>query len=303
MTPMRDHAPYLAEEVAHDHADGLMTRRDALRQLGLMGFGVVGASALLAGCGSDDDTASATTTTTTTTAAPSPGPAATPARPAVATQAVTYAGTRGQLQGAWAPAATARGAVLVVHENRGLTDHIRSIAGRLAADGYSALAVDLLSEEGGTAGVENVPTVLGAKPVERLVDDMVSTVDELERRQRGAKLGTVGFGFGGTMTWLMVENEPRLAAAAPFYGQVRTGVDFPRGKAAVLGVYAELDGRVNGTRDQVKAALDDAGLPNEIRTFPGVDHAFFDDTGPRYNETQAAAAYAAVLDWFGRHLG
>ena len=54
------------------------------------------------------------------------------------------------LQGAWAAADEPRGGVLVVHENRGLTDHIRSVAGRLAASGYSALAVDLLSEEGGT---------------------------------------------------------------------------------------------------------------------------------------------------------
>jgi len=55
-------------------------------------------------------------------------------------------------RGAWAPAVGKRtGAVLVIHENRGLTDHIRNIAGRFAASGYSALALDLLSEEGGTA--------------------------------------------------------------------------------------------------------------------------------------------------------
>ena len=52
--------------------------------------------------------------------------------------------------GAWAAATRPRGAVLVIHENRGLNDSIRAIAGRLAASGYSALAIDLLSEEGGT---------------------------------------------------------------------------------------------------------------------------------------------------------
>jgi len=69
-----------------------------------------------------------------------------------ATAPITFAGPRGTLVGAWAPAVGKRtGAVLVIHENRGLTDHIRNIAGRFAASGYSALALDLLSEEGGTA--------------------------------------------------------------------------------------------------------------------------------------------------------
>ena len=71
--------------------------------------------------------------------------------PALPTEAITFAGPESRtLQGAWAAAASRSGAVLVVHENRGLTDHIRSVAGRLAASGYSALAIDLLSAEGGT---------------------------------------------------------------------------------------------------------------------------------------------------------
>ena len=89
-----------------------------------------------------------------TAAAPAAGgTAATPAGPSARpTEAITFAGPDGRtLQGAWAAADRPRGSVLVIHENRGLTDHIRSVAGRLAASGYSALAVDLLSEEGGTA--------------------------------------------------------------------------------------------------------------------------------------------------------
>ena len=56
------------------------------------------------------------------------------------------------------------------------------------------------------------------------------------------------------------------------------------------------------TRDAAEAALEKAGLVHEIRTFPGVDHAFFNDTGPRYDEPAAKQAYEAVLAWFGRHL-
>ncbi len=103
-------------------------------------------------------------------------------------------------------------------------------------------------------------------------------------------------------TWLLAEKEPRLAAAVPFYGQVRQGADFARAKAVVLAVYGERDSRVNATMAEVRAALEKAGLPHRIEVYPGADHAFFNDTGPRYDATQAAAAYGAVRDWFGRYL-
>ena len=68
----------------------------------------------------------------------------------MARESITFAGPNGTLMAAWASAAKPRGGVLVIHENRGLTEHIRAVAGRFAASGYSALALDLLSEEGGT---------------------------------------------------------------------------------------------------------------------------------------------------------
>ena len=256
---------------------------------------MVVASALLAACGSDGDDVP-TNQTAPATCGP-PGSAT-----ALPTQAISYPGRRGTLQGVWAPAASPRGAVLVLHENRGLTDHIRSVAGRLAGAGYSSLAVDLLSEEGGTAAVQDPQGALGAAQSDRFLDDMRSSVDELARRQPGAKLGVIGFCFGGGMAWLLAENELRLAAAVPFYGPVRQGADFSRAKAAVLGVYAERDNRVNATMAEARAALEKAGVPHRIEVFPGADHAFFNDTGPRYNGTQASAAYAAVLDWFSRYL-
>ena len=295
------HQTYLAEEVAEDHALGLMTRREALRRLGMMGFTAFGASALLAACGGGDDTA-APTSVAPTTAGSTPTTTAAGTR----TEAISYPSSRGtQVAGAWAAATNPKGAVVVIHENRGLTDHIRSVAARLAGDGYAAIAVDLLSEEGGSAkvGEADAGAALNQAGGERLVADVKSTLDELARRQPGAKLGVIGFCFGGTTTWaLLGRGEPRVAAAAPFYGTVEPDVDFSGSKAAVLGVYAELDTRVNATRDTARVALEKAGLTHDLRTFPGVNHAFFNDTGARYDATQAAAAYQAVLDWFGRHL-
>jgi carboxymethylenebutenolidase len=291
---------YLAEEVAIDHGDGVISRREALRRLGLLGLGVPAASTLLAACGGGDGEGAGSTTSAAPAAAPGP---------AVATEAVSFPGPEGRtLQGAWAAADEPAGAVLVIHENRGLTDHIRSVAGRLGASGYPALAVDLLSAEGGTAalgGEAEAMAALSRAPQERFVADMRAGLDELERRGAGQKLGAIGFCFGGGMVWtLLASGEPRLAAAAPFYGPLPEGADFSGSpNAAVLGVYAEQDNRVNASREAATAALERAGLTHEIVTYPGVNHAFFNDTGARYDQAAATQAYEKVLDWFGRYLG
>jgi carboxymethylenebutenolidase len=121
---------YLAEEIAVDHADGIVTRREALRRLGLLGLGVTAASALLAAF-ARDEAAGSTVASGARRASESASheAAAVPARP------ITFRGPGGRtLMGAWAPARGARGGVLVIHENRGLTDHIRSVAGRFAGE-------------------------------------------------------------------------------------------------------------------------------------------------------------------------
>lgn len=293
---------YLAEEVALDHVEGLIPRREALRRLGLLGLGLPAASALLAACGAGEETAAPSPTPTPSPAAASPaGPSPLPA------EAITFPGPSGTtLQGAWAAADGPKGAVLVIHENRGLNDHTRSVAGRLAASGFSALALDLLSREGGTASFTDTAQAtakLGEIPQEQFVADMKAALTELGKRASGAKLGMVGFCFGGGMTWLLLSSgEPRLAAAAPFYGPLPQNADLSGTQAAVLGIYAEQDDRVNATRDAAKAALEKAGLTHEIVTFPGAGHAFFNDTGQRYNPTAAAQAYDRVTAWFTTHL-
>jgi carboxymethylenebutenolidase len=295
---------YLAEEIAVDHADGLIERREALRRFGLLGLSLAAASALLAACADDQGGSGQPAATTPPAGAPSTRPGG---ATAVATQEITFAGPEGRtLRGAWAAARPPRGGVLVIHENRGLNDHIRSVAGRLAASGYAALAIDLLSEEGGTAslGDEGQATAaLNQAPPERFVADMRAGLGELARRVPGRKLATTGFCFGGGMVWLLLASgEPRLAAAVPFYGPLPDGADFSGSKAAVLAIYGETDARVNASRDAARTALERARLPHEIVTYQGAGHAFFNDTGPRYNQEAATQAYQRMLDWFGRHL-
>jgi carboxymethylenebutenolidase len=300
---------YLASEVGEDWADGIINRREALRRLALLGLSAASALALLEACAPVGEPAAPSSASrgTGSGAAPSIAPSASGATVrGPAGEAITFAGPSTELRGHLASATTPRGAMLVIHENRGLNDHTRSVASRLAGDGYTALAIDLLSEEGGSDNLAQgaVQAALSAAPTERLVGDMKAGLAELERRARGAKLGIVGFCFGGGMVWALLDaGEPRLAAAVPFYGPAPSKPDFGGNTAAVLGVYAELDDRVNASRPTAEAALVAAGLEHEMKVYPGVDHAFFNDTGARYNADQAAAAYADMLAWLGRHLG
>ena len=298
---------YLASEVGEDWADGIISRREALRRLALLGLSVGSAIALLEACAPAGGPPISPAVVASGSAAASGSVGATGSAPGDLTgESITFAGPSAELRGYVASAETPRGAMLVIHENRGLNDHIRSVASRLAADGYSALAIDLLSEEGGSEALAQgeVQAALSAASPERLVGDMKAGLTELERRAPGAKLGIVGFCFGGGMVWTLLDaGEPRLAAAIPFYGPAPSSPDFTGDKAAVLAIYAQLDDRVNASRPAAEAALVAAGLEHEIKVYPGVDHAFFNDTGPRYNAEQAAAAYADVLAWLGHHLG
>jgi carboxymethylenebutenolidase len=284
---------YLAEEVAEDLADGIITRREAMRRLGLLGVSGAAASALLAAGAAVPAVAHRTRHSTETTWDP------------VDHESITFAGPRGTLMASWAPAVKARGGVLVIHENRGLNAHISRVASRFAASGWSALALDLLSEEGGTRafpGEAEVAAALAQIPPERFVADMKAGVGELKRRVRGRRLAAIGFCFGGGMVWrLLASRESRLAAAAPFYGPFPEGGSLKGSRADVLGVYGGLDSRVNASQPAARAALEAARLKHELLTFTEADHAFFNDTGARFNPHAMAEAWRRTLNWFDDH--
>ncbi len=295
---------YLAEEVAEDLEDGIITRREALRRLGLMGITGAAATGLLSAAASPAAAARKKAPAASKKGAPR-GLGSTDDWAPVATQPITFAGPRGTLQAAWAPAdGRAKGSVLVIHENRGLNDHIRNVAGRFAASGWSALALDLLSEEGGTASFPDEAAVSAALAAvtdpTRFDNDMKAAVSELRSRVPRKPIGAIGFCFGGGMIWrLLASGERRLAAAAPFYGPFPAGADFRGARAAVLGVYGGQDApRVNDGREPAKAALTAARLKHQILTFTEANHAFFNDTGPRFNAPASQEAWSRVQAWF-----
>ena len=131
---------YIVQEIALDCEEGLLSRREALRRLGLLGVGATAAGVLLAACGDDSNTASATSAASWIAPATSSGCFFRHVRIAVDSRRVDsaaavsatgeeirFAGPNGELIGLVAEASSPRGAVLVIHENRGLTPHIRSI--------------------------------------------------------------------------------------------------------------------------------------------------------------------------------
>jgi carboxymethylenebutenolidase len=299
---------YLVEEITHDFEDGILTRREALRRLGLLGLTITGAAAILAACSGDKKPTAAKTATTATgagtTAAASDDPPGSSA--ALKAEAVKFTGPAGELQGAFAAAKSPKGAVLVVHENRGLTQHFFDVTGRLAGAGYTALTVDLLSRKGGTAKVGDeaaAQAALGAAPLEELLADLRAGIGEVQKRTPDRKVGAVGFCFGGGMVWnLLNTGEDRLAAAAPFYGPAPENPNFDKAKAAVFAVYGATDTFVNPTMDRAVAAMKAAGLKHDIMVASGAGHAFFNNTGARYNAKAAQEAWSGLLAWFNTYL-
>jgi carboxymethylenebutenolidase len=196
--------------------------------------------------------------------------------------------------------------VLVVHENRGLNDHIRDVARRLAIAGFSAIAPDFLSPTGGTpANEDQARTMIGQLDMAETVADGAATIRWLASPQGGArKVGIVGFCWGGALVnRLAVASGGSLSAGVSFYGPAPDPSEAARVEAPMLVILAGQDARVNATARPWVEALRAAGKDARALEYPDVDHAFHNDTSQaRYNRQAAEQAWAATLSFFRRHL-
>lgn len=197
-------------------------------------------------------------------------------------------------------------AILVCHENRGLTDHIRDVTRRLAKAGYVGLAVDLLSRQGGTAKVDaaQISGALGNSPPSQFVSDFQAGLDYLKTQPfvAAGQFGMTGFCFGGGVTWRCATQISELKAAVPYYGSNPPLEDVPKIQAAVLAMYGERDTRINAGIPDIEKAMKDNNKVFEYIIFPGASHAFNNDTGANYNPTAAREAWARALDWFAKYV-
>ena len=198
-------------------------------------------------------------------------------------------------------------AVLVIHENRGLLPHFPDVTRRLAVEGYAALAVDMLSREGGTgtfASTDDARDVLRKIEKDQIVGDADAGVEYLQNQDfvRRDRVGAMGFCFGGSITWLLAVRNPQIRAAVPFYGGAPPLEEVPNLNIPVLGIYAAEDNRINAGVPDLEAALKGLGKTYKFRTFAGANHAFFNDTGRRYHPEAAGGAWRETLAWFEEHL-
>ena len=196
--------------------------------------------------------------------------------------------------------------VVVVHENRGLNDHIRDVARRLAIAGYSAVAPDFLSPLGGTpADEDRAREMIGQLDMPTTLGDGAAMIRWLGSPAAGSrKVGIVGFCWGGAMVnRLAVAAGPALHAGVSFYGPAPDPAEAARVGAPILIILAGRDERVNRTAAPWVEALRLAGKDVTDLNYPNVDHAFHNDTSEaRYNAEAAAHAWAATLGFFDRHL-
>lgn len=197
------------------------------------------------------------------------------------------------------------GAVMVIHENRGLNDHIKDVARRAAKAGYFVMAPDALSEAGGTPANEDEArklfTQLDAK---KNLANFVKSVDFMKaRKETNRKVGCVGFCWGGGLANQLAVNSPNLSAAVAFYGAQPKAEDVPKIKCPVQLHYAGLDERINAGIPAYEAALKQANVKYELYMYPNVNHAFHNDTSEaRYNADAALHAWKRTLDFFEANL-
>lgn len=191
--------------------------------------------------------------------------------------------------------------VLVIHENRGLNEHIRDVARRVALAGYRAVAPDFLSPAGGTPANEDAAReMIGKLDLAAATSAGVTMLEELAKGSRGGKVGAVGFCWGGAyVNRLAVAAGDKLGAGVVFYGPAPDPSEAPKVQAPLLIHLASLDNRVNQTSFPWVTALRHAGKPVTFYLYEGVNHAFHNDTSAeRYNKAAAELAWSRTLRFF-----
>jgi carboxymethylenebutenolidase len=226
----------------------------------------------------------------------------------LATERVSYESPKGKIDGYLARPKSKgkRPAVLVIHENRGLNPHLEDVARRLAVEGFLAYAVDLLSLLGGTPPSEDAARELHPKmnQDDAVVALVAATAFLKTHAESAAKVGAVGFCFGGLMINRLAASSPDLDAGVAYYGRQVPAAQVPAIKAALLLHYAENDEAVNAGIAAYEAALKANNKKYAIHTYPGTQHAFNNDTGgARYNKAAADLAWGRTLAFFKENLG
>ena len=326
MPELNETQRYFIDEHIEDYMDGLISRRELLRRVTLISGSAALAGTIVAACGTPAPAASSPTPTVAASPAPtafvpqafatpppSPAPAGVTVQendPRITVSKPEIKGSDGALLMAYMAKPNVSGrvpGVVIIHENRGQTEHIRDVVRRAATAGFVAVNIDLAARDGGADKLTDSAAynaALGKRDLAAKLSDHNATIAFLKAQSSGA-IGVTGFCFGGGETWNIVTSpNPDVKAAVPYYGpQPANFAELAKTKAAVLGMYAELDTRITSSTMQMEQELKKSGAPYTITIHPGVNHAFHNDTNPdRYNAAAAQKAWVATIEWFRKYL-
>lgn len=229
--------------------------------------------------------------------------------PAIATEWVEYASPdgHGTVKGYVArPAKDGPfGAVLVVHENRGLNPYIEDVVRRVAKAGYIALGPDGLTPLGGYPGNDDEGRAMQRRlDGRKLLADFFAGYEFIRDHELSTgKTGAVGFCYGGGVCNALAVSYADMACSVPFYGRQPDAEDVAAIEAAMLIHYAENDQRINEGWPAYKEALEENDATYKAHIYDGVGHGFHNDTTPRYDEKAAKLAWSRTLKWFEKYIG
>ena len=195
--------------------------------------------------------------------------------------------------------------VLVVHENRGLNEHIEDIARRVALAGYLAIAPDGLSVAGGAPADQEAARDLFAKTDgARIASDVLAGVPWLAADPASnSKIGVVGFCYGGGLALRAAGESVGVNCVVSYYGKQLPAEAVKKLKCPVMLHYAGTDDFVNPGINDFRVALDAAGVPYSLNMYPGTQHGFNNDSSQAlYNEAAAKLAWERTLDFFATYL-
>jgi carboxymethylenebutenolidase len=284
------------KELLREYEEGKISRRDFIRQAVVVTGSVAAANSLIGSLLPRNSYAAQVA----------------PDDPTILTHNVTYEGKAGLVSGYLARPMKAGQypGLIVIHENRGLNDHVRDVARRFAKEGYVALAPDFLSRQGGTMKAnpsgEGLPNIRELAPSQVVAEDAEAGIRYLRvlpdvRRDR---IGVVGFCWGGGMAFVTATQARGLRAVVVYYGASPNPLDLVKEiQAPVLAHYGEKDANINKGIPDTEAAMKKYNKVYDYKIYPGAQHAFNNDTDPgRYNAQAAKEAWERTMEFFKKNL-
>ena len=199
--------------------------------------------------------------------------------------------------------------VVVIHEIFGLSGWVRGVADQLAADGYIAIAPDLLSVERGGATTDSLAWDTARNLIRNVTPEKMNAMVAAVGRYgmalpAAAKMyGVVGYCWGGTASFNhAVFNAPGMKAAVVYYGSSPTAAEIAKVKVPVLGLYGENDQRVNATIPMADSTMRAIKGTFVSKVYPGAGHGFLRAQDQTANRAASLEAWPETIGWFKKYL-